>query len=231
MPLNQEPPSSNANSRAGSHAGNLERKPRVGAPHGTLSCFGCHQFRHQRVSHDASYDLRSCWLQHIRLSLLRHVIPHAVRISTYVLIVGTFVTVVDLFMQATVPAVSQALGAFAYLIVVNCMILGRHEAFSSRNSVGRSVLDAIGTSVGFLIALVLMGGVRELLGAGSLFGRPLLPDSFEPWVVMGLPPGGFFTIAFVLLGLNGWALHRRGERRGSVRRQMHPVTPAGREIS
>lgn len=167
----------------------------------------------------------------IFVSLLRHVIPHAVRISTYVLIVGTFVTVVDLFMQATVPAVSQALGAFAYLIVVNCMILGRHEAFSSRNSVGRSVLDAIGTSVGFLIALVLMGGVRELLGAGSLFGRPLLPDSFEPWVVMGLPPGGFFTIAFVLLGLNGWALHRRGERRGSVRRQMHPVTPAGREIS
>lgn len=166
----------------------------------------------------------------IFVSLLRHFIPHAVRISIYVLIVATFVTVVDLFMQATVPVVSQALGAFVYLIVVNCMILGRHEAFSSKNPVGRSVLDAFGTSVGFLVALVLMGSVRELLGSGSLLGRQVLPNSFEPWVVMGLPPGGFFTIAFVLLGLNGWALLRRGERRGSVRRQMHAVIPAGREV-
>ncbi len=165
------------------------------------------------------------------ISLLRHVIPHAVRISTYVLIVATFVTVVDLFMQATVPAVSQALGAFVYLIVVNCMILGRHEAFSSKNPVGRSVLDAVGTSVGFLIALVLMGSVRELLGSGSLWGRQVFPDSFEPWIVMGLPPGGFFTIAFVLLGLNGWALHRRGARRGSVRRQMHSVISGGTKVS
>jgi len=160
------------------------------------------------------------------VSALRNVIPHAVRISTYVLIVGTFVTVADLFMQATVPAVSKALGAFVYLIVVNCMILGRHEAFASKNPIGRSFLDATGTSVGFLIALVLMGGVRELLGSGSLLGVSVLPAGFEPWVVMVLPPGGFFTISFLLLGMNAWT--QRGSPRGSgVRDLMNPVTPAG----
>jgi electron transport complex protein RnfE len=157
----------------------------------------------------------------VLISLLRHAIPHAVRISTYVLIVGTFVTVADLFMQATVPVVSKALGAFIYLIVVNCMILGRHEAFSSRNNVGRSALDAVGTSLGFLIALVLMGGVRELLGVGELFGRRVLPASFEPWVVMGLPPGGFFTIAFILLGMNAWALKRTGSQGNALRERVH----------
>ncbi|MFH1763064.1 MAG: electron transport complex subunit RsxE [Gemmatimonadota bacterium] len=157
----------------------------------------------------------------IFISLLRHAIPHAVRISTYVLIVATFVTVADLFMQVTLPAVSQSLGAFIYLIVVNCMILGRHEAFSSKNNVGRSVLDALGTSLGFLIALVLMGGVRELLGAGALSGRQVLPASFEPWIVMGLPPGGFFTIAFILLGLNAWALRRTGIRGPALRQRVH----------
>lgn len=155
------------------------------------------------------------------ISFLRHAIPHAVRISTYVLIVGTFVTVADLFMQATVPVVSKALGAFIYLIVVNCMILGRHEAFSSKNNVGRSVLDAFGTSLGFLVALVLMGGVRELLGVGELLGRRVLPASFEPWVVMGLPPGGFFTIAFILLGLKAWALRRTASQGNALRERVH----------
>lgn len=155
------------------------------------------------------------------VSFLRQAIPHSVRISTYVLIVGTFVTVVNLFMQAVVPAVSQALGAFVYLIVVNCMILGRHEAFASRNPVGRAVLDAAGTSVGFLIALVSMGAVRELLGSGSLLGHAVMPASFEPWVVMALPPGGFFTIAFILLGMN--VLTRRAGKvsQSPVRRRVH----------
>jgi len=159
------------------------------------------------------------------VSALRRVIPHEVRISTYVLIVGTFVTVVDLFMQATVPAVSRALGAFVYLIVVNCIILGRHEAFASKNSVGRSLLDAAGTSAGFLIALVLMGGVRELLGSGSLMGVRVLPVAFEPWVVMALPPGGFFTIGFILLALNAWK--RRGQPDREIRELMNPVAELG----
>lgn len=162
----------------------------------------------------------------IFVSFLRRVIPHAVRISTYVLIVGTFVTVVDLFMQATTPVVSKALGAFVYLIVVNCMILGRHEAFASKNSVGRSVLDATGTSIGFLIALVLMGAVREVLGSGTLMEIRILPQAFEPWVVMALPPGGFFTIGFLLLGLNAWAARRRPGRL-AARSFMNPVTGQG----
>ncbi|MFQ5538460.1 MAG: electron transport complex subunit RsxE [Gemmatimonadota bacterium] len=154
----------------------------------------------------------------IFISALRRLIPHSVRISTYVLIVGTFVTIVDLFMQATVPLVSQALGAFVYLIVVNCMILSRHEMFASRNPVWRSALDAVGTSLGFLLALLLMGGTREILSSGSLLGYNLFGPGFEPWVIMALPPGGFFTIAFLLLGMN--ALKRR-ERPTRVRRWMN----------
>lgn len=160
----------------------------------------------------------------IFISALRKVIPHGVRISTYVLIVGTFVTVVDLFMQATVPRVSQALGAFVYLIVVNCMILSRHEMFASKSPVWRSVLDAAGTSAGFLLALLLMGGIRELFSSGSLLGVDLLGPRFQPWLVMALPPGGFFTIAFILLGMNAW--HRRREPR-RVRKLMHDPVGSG----
>lgn len=157
----------------------------------------------------------------ILVSAFRRVIPHAVRITTYVLIVGTFVTIVDMVMQATVPSVHKALGAFVYLIVVNCMILGRHEAFASKQPIGRSVLDALGTSMGFLIALVLMGTVREVLGSGTFLGRSLFGPDFQPWLVMALPPGGFFTIGFILLGLNWWKLRRRP--RPAVRRRLNPV--------
>jgi len=163
----------------------------------------------------------------IIVSALRHRIPHAVRISTYVLIVGTFVTVVDLFMQAVVPTVSAALGAFVYLIVVNCMILGRHEAFSSKNNVFRSILDATGTSVGFLVALVLMGAVREVVGLGSFLGIPVFGPRFQPWLVMALPPGGFFTIGLILLGFNAWRL--RGPRPASARPRTftNPIAAGG----
>lgn len=161
------------------------------------------------------------------ISVLRHNIPHSVRISTWVLIVGTFVTIADLVMQATVPLISEALGAFVYLIVVNCMILGRHEAFVSKNPLGRSLLDAVGTSTGFLLALVLIGGLRELLGSGSLLGVQVMPEAFEPWVIMALPPGGFFTIAFILLGMNAWKLEEAPEPSGVVREVPNPVTAPG----
>lgn len=158
----------------------------------------------------------------ILVSAVRKHVPHTVRISTYVLIVATFVTVADLYMEATVPEVSKALGPFVYLIVVNCIILGRHEAFSSKNPIGRSFLDATGTSVGFLLALVLMGGVREFLGSGSLLGIRVTPVGFQPWIVMALPPGGFFTIGFILLGINTWTKWRRKGGQG-LRGMMHPV--------
>ncbi len=135
------------------------------------------------------------------VSLLKKLIPHEVRISTYVLIIATFVTIADMALEATVPAIHKALGAFISLIVVNCIILGRQEAFASRNSVGRSVLDALGTGVGFMIAMALMGSFREILGNGTFLGFHLFGPHFEPWVIMILPPGGFLTLGFLLLFL------------------------------
>ncbi len=122
-------------------------------------------------------------------------------------------------MAATVPTVHKALGAFVYLIVVNCMILGRQESFASRQPVGRSVLDAAGTGLGFAIALLLMGGMREVLGSGTFLGARVFGPSYEPWVVMVLPPGGFFAIGIILLALA--AFDQRRGRRSTV--PSHPV--------
>ncbi len=138
------------------------------------------------------------------VSSFRRLIPPAVRIATYVLIIATFVTVADMVLEAVVPVIHKALGAFIALIVVNCVILGRQEAFSSKNTVGRSLLDATGTGAGFVIALFLLGSIREVLGYGSFLGIPLFGDSYEPWIVFILPPGGFLTIGFILLALNAW---------------------------
>jgi len=141
------------------------------------------------------------------VSTFKNLVPHEVRITAYVLIIATFVTIVEMVMAALVPEVNKALGAFVYLIVVNCMILGRQEAFASRRPVGRSVLDALGTGFGFLVALLMMGSIREVLGSGSFLGVDVLGPSYEPWVIMVLPPGGFFTIAFILLGFSWY--HKR----------------------
>jgi electron transport complex protein RnfE len=157
----------------------------------------------------------------VLVSSLRRLIPGEIRITAYILIIATFVTLVDLILAAVVPDVHKALGAFIALIVVNCIILGRQEAFSSRNTVARSALDAIGTGTGFLIALLLMSGVRELLGSGSLLGVRVLGDGFEPWIIMILPPGGFFTLGVVLLLLAGWK--ERGVKRPQPRRWPHQV--------
>jgi len=133
------------------------------------------------------------------ISLLRKAIPRQVRISTYIVVIATFVTVADFTLQALVPEVHRALGAFIALIVVNCLILGRQEAFASRNPVGLAVLDAVGMGLGFAIALIALGGMREILGMGSLFGVSLFGPNFEPWVIMILPPGGFLMLGFLLL--------------------------------
>ena len=136
------------------------------------------------------------------VSMVRRWIPKQVRISTYIVIIATFVTVADMTLEALVPRVHRELGAFIALIVVNCLILGRQEAFASRNSVGRSVADALGMSAGFAIALLSLGCLREILGSGSLFGVRLFGDDFEPWVVMILPPGGFLMLGVLLLFFN-----------------------------
>lgn len=142
------------------------------------------------------------------VSVFKRFIPHEVRISTYILIIATFVTMADMTLEAVVPTVHKALGAFIALIVVNCMILGRQEAFASKRPVGRALLDAVGTGFGFIIALLLIGTVREVLGNGSFLGVSLFGPSYEPWVVMILPPGGFLTLGFLLLGLS-WVQRRK----------------------
>ena len=145
------------------------------------------------------------------VSTFKRFVPHEVRISTYILIIATFVTIADMLLEAVVPTVHKALGAFVALIVVNCMILSRQEAFASKRPIGRSLLDAAGTGFGFIIALLMMGTVREVLGNGTLLGVSVLGANYEPWVVMVLPPGGFLTLGFLLLGLS-WIEKKRATR-------------------
>jgi len=141
------------------------------------------------------------------VSSLKRLIPHEVRIATYVLIIATFVTLADMTLEALVPDVHKALGAFIALIVVNCIILGRAEAFAARTGPRRAVLDAVGMGVGFSLVLTAMGAVRELLGSGSLLGYRVFGAGFEPWVIMVLPPGGFLTLGLFLLGI-AWRKER-----------------------
>ena len=136
------------------------------------------------------------------VSLLRNFSPKEVRIASYILIIATFVTITDYAIQAISVDLHKSLGAFISLIVVNCLILSRAEAFASKNTIGKSVMDALGMGVGFLFALFCLGAVREILGNGSLFGLRLFPDQFQEWIVMILPAGGFFTLAAWLLLFN-----------------------------
>ncbi len=149
------------------------------------------------------------------ISSVRRWIPRQVRIATFVLVIATFVTTVDYVIQALSLDLHRALGAFISLIVVNCLILGRAEAFASRHPVVPSLLDASGMGVGFCFALLCLGAVREILGNGTLFGAALFHDGFQPWAVMMLPSGGFFSLAAWLLAYN-WLQQRLQQRRGAA---------------
>ena len=138
------------------------------------------------------------------ISSIRSWIPREARIVSYICIIASFVTSVDYLIKAISLDLHKSLGAFISLIVVNCLILGRAEAFASKNSVGRTVLDAAGMGVGFTFALLCIGMVREILGAGTLFGIALFPESFQTWTVMLLPSGGFFVLALWLLAIALW---------------------------
>lgn len=142
------------------------------------------------------------------VSLIRHWVPKQVRIVTFILVIATFVTIVDYGIQAISLELHQALGAFISLIVVNCLILGRAEAFASKQNLRRSIVDALGMGLGFTVGLLCLGTVREILGNGSLFGVELFGESYQKWTVMMLPPGGFFTLAAWLLLLNGYKQRR-----------------------
>lgn len=141
------------------------------------------------------------------VSLVRTVIPSKVRIPAYIVVIATFVTVVDLVMNAYAHDLHKALGVFIPLIVVNCVILGRAEAFASKNGPWFAALDGLGMGVGFTLSLTLIGTVRELLGGGTWFGLPLLGGGYQPMIVMILPPGAFVTLGLLLAAMN-----RLGER-------------------
>jgi electron transport complex protein RnfE len=143
------------------------------------------------------------------VSLMRRIVPGTVRIATYIIIIAAFVTAVDYAIQAISLALYEALGAFIQLIVVNCIILGRAEAYASKRPVLHSIVNASGVGLGFTFGLLLLGGVRELLGAGTLLGVAVFGRHFQPWVIMVLPPGGFFVLGAWLLLFN-WLRERRG---------------------
>lgn len=136
------------------------------------------------------------------VSAIRAYVPKSVRIVTYVLVIATFVTVVDYAIQALSLDLHKALGAFISLIVVNCIILGRAEAFAAKNTVYRSMLDGLGNGLGFTFALSALGIVREIMGMGSVYGFRLFGPSFQEWVILILPSGGFFTLAGLVVAFN-----------------------------
>lgn len=135
------------------------------------------------------------------ISLLKNLIPDKVRIPAFIVVIATFVTLVQLLMQAYLPAIYDVLGLFIPLIVVNCIVLGRAEAFAAKNNVGLSALDGIGMGLGFTLALTLLGAVRELLGTGSCFGCPVFPDNYGALVFV-LAPGAFIALAYLMVIIN-----------------------------
>ncbi|AJF05390.1 electron transport complex subunit RsxE [Geoalkalibacter subterraneus] len=145
----------------------------------------------------------------IAVSLLRNVIPGKVRIPSFIVIIASFVTVVQLTMEAFLYDLHKALGIFIPLIVCNCLILGRAEAFASRNPLRNSIGDGLGMGVGFTLALFVLGAVREVLGAGSLLGVSLFGSGYQPVLLMILPPGAFISLGFLLAAMNRIEVRRR----------------------
>lgn len=142
----------------------------------------------------------------IVISLLRKIIPDKVRIPAFITIIAAFVTIVQMLTQAFLPSINESLGIFLPLIVVNCIILGRAEMFASKNGVLPSIFDALGMGVGFTLALLLMGSIRELIGAGTIFGITLTANLIEPMLVMTMAPGGFFVFGILVACANKLAV-------------------------
>ncbi len=143
------------------------------------------------------------------VSLLKNIIPPAVRIPSFIVIIATFVTIVGMVMEAFFYPMFAALGIFIPLIVVNCLILGRAEAFASKNTLGHSLIDAIVMGLGFTVSLGLLGAVRELLGSGSLLGFQLVPGTVDMALIFALPPGAFISLGLLLALLNYVSIRRK----------------------
>lgn len=136
------------------------------------------------------------------ISLLRKVIPDTVRIPCYVVIIATFVTIVQLVIKAYLPSLDASMGVFIPLIVVNCIILGRAEAFANKNTVLLSLADGLGMGIGYTIALTFIGIIREIIGSGTVFGLTVLGSWYEPMILVILPPGAFIVLGLLMGGLN-----------------------------
>ncbi len=147
----------------------------------------------------------------IVISLLRNIIPDKVRIPAFITVIAGFVTMVQMLVKAFLPAIDEALGIYLPLIVVNCIILGRAEMFASKNSIVPSILDAVGMGIGFTITITLMGAIRELMGAGTIFGLTVTAGHISPMVVMLLPPGGFFVFG-ILVALSNAIAKKLGKK-------------------
>jgi electron transport complex protein RnfE len=139
----------------------------------------------------------------IVVSLIRKLVPNQIRIPIFITVISTFVTIVDYSMKAYMPPLSRSLGVFVPLIVVNCIVMGRAEVFASKNTIFKSILDAIGMGIGFTLIITLIGIFRELLGNGSIFGITITPEWYPPFLLFILPPGAFLVIGFLM------ALHHR----------------------
>jgi len=136
------------------------------------------------------------------ISLLRNQIPSRVRIPAFIVVIATFVTIVDMGMQATLYDLHKTLGLFIPLIVVNCLILGRAEAFASKNTVGHALVDGVFMGLGFTFALFILGGIREIFGSGQILGYQLIPSDWPTILIFVLAPGAFITLGFMMIGMN-----------------------------
>ncbi|MBQ5799108.1 MAG: electron transport complex subunit E [Oscillospiraceae bacterium] len=150
-------------------------------------------------------------LSNIIIAALRKYIPNEVRIACFIVVIAGFVTIVDLCLQAFVPAIAKSLGVFIPLIVVNCIILGRAEAFASKNGVLASAVDGICQGIGYTLVLIVMCAIRELLGAGTLMGIQIMPAGYTPALMMVLPVGGFLTLG-CLIAVMQWAMAKSAEK-------------------
>ncbi len=150
-------------------------------------------------------------MSNMLISALKNVIPDKVRIPSYIVIIATFVSMIDLLIQGFLPSLSASLGVFIPLIVVNCIVLGRAEAFANKNTVFDSLLDGLGMGIGFTIALVLIGGIREILGAGSFLGFQFIPSEYN-MLIFVLAPGAFLVFGFVMAAVR-FIVNKREEKK------------------
>lgn len=141
-------------------------------------------------------------MSNIVVSLVKKQIPSKVRIPAFIIVIASFVTIVEMVLEAYIPFLYEQLGIFIPLIVVNCLILGRAEAFASKNNLTASILDALGMGLGFVLALTALGAIREILGSGSLFGLSFVPENANTFILFILPPGAFIALAYLTVLFN-----------------------------